>query len=214
MPTATNGASKETAGKQALFLILQQKYLELLEANQTKRALAVLRTELAPLAAHTDKLHALSGYIMCLNKEELYSRAGWDGAAGKSRVLLLHELQSYLQTGMMIPARRLATLFDQSRRYQEMHCMYHTDDGETSLLTNHRCRRTAFPTVSTHILADHTDEVWAIEWSHDGEYIASGGKDSNVIIWKIGVSNAVIPCWRDSIAKSLLDILHAARSCS
>lgn len=127
---------------------------------------------------------------MCMYKEELYTRTGWDGAAGTSRKTLLENLQSFLEPGLMIPPRRLATLFDQSRRYQELHCMYHTESSAVpSLLADHRCRRLAFPSVSTHVLAEHEDEVWVVAWSHCGQYLASGGKDPYVIIWKIGVSN-------------------------
>lgn len=84
-----------------------------------------------------------------------------------------------------MPPRRLATLFDQARRYQELQCTYHTGIQSTSLLHDHRCQREVFPSVTTHVLAEHTDEVWVVEWSPDGNYLASGGKDHLVIIWKI-----------------------------
>lgn len=80
-------------GRQALFMILRQKYLELLELGQIKRALTVLRSELAHLAPHSDELHALSGYIVCVNRDDLYKRSHWDGVNGSSRKLLLKKLQ-------------------------------------------------------------------------------------------------------------------------
>ncbi|EAU88784.2 WD repeat-containing protein [Coprinopsis cinerea okayama7 len=43
-----------------------------------------------------------------------------------------------------------------------------------------------FPNVTTTILNVHTDEVWNMEWSHDGRYLASAGKDKMAIIWKMG----------------------------
>lgn len=42
--------STERSLQEARFLVVEQKYLELLEAGQTKRALSVLRTEVAPVA--------------------------------------------------------------------------------------------------------------------------------------------------------------------
>ena len=48
----------------ARFMIAQQKYLELLEAQNVNAALHVLRDELAPLNADLDELHALSGYVI------------------------------------------------------------------------------------------------------------------------------------------------------
>lgn len=44
----------------ARFLISQQKYLELLEAQKVTAALHVLRNELAPLNTDIDKLNSLS----------------------------------------------------------------------------------------------------------------------------------------------------------
>lgn len=48
------------------FLIRQQKFLELLEQAQTKKALSVLRSELAPLQHSPERLHLLS---RCLSGE-------------------------------------------------------------------------------------------------------------------------------------------------
>lgn len=42
------------------FLIAEQKFLEYLEARETKKALLVLRNELAPLNHNPDRLHQLS----------------------------------------------------------------------------------------------------------------------------------------------------------
>jgi hypothetical protein len=51
---------EDSVGRQAIFKIYEQKYLELLELDQQNRALSVLRHQLAPIAAESDKLHALS----------------------------------------------------------------------------------------------------------------------------------------------------------
>lgn len=53
--------SQNSPGRRAIFMILRQKYLELVEAGQTVRALKVLRNEVAPVATSAAKLHALSG---------------------------------------------------------------------------------------------------------------------------------------------------------
>lgn len=42
------------------FLVGQQKFLEALEQRETKRALSLLRNELAPLNYDSERLHFLS----------------------------------------------------------------------------------------------------------------------------------------------------------
>ncbi|WVF65783.1 hypothetical protein IAT40_000517 [Kwoniella sp. CBS 6097] len=170
---------------QATFLIAQQKYLEYLEIGQQKKALGVLRSDLNRVARDSDVLHTLSSFMMCTDKDDLYERAMWDGAAGTSRRQLLEHLQSFISPQLMVPSRRLATLFDQARRHQQLSCLYHEEPESSSLYTDHRCESGQFPSVTTHVLADHTDEVWRIEWSPDGMCLASAGKDKTVTIWQL-----------------------------
>jgi hypothetical protein len=76
------------------FLIRQQKFLELLEKNETMQALYVLRNEITPLGENTDRLHQLSSLVLCSSIEDVMTQAQWDGTNGSSRELLLIELQS------------------------------------------------------------------------------------------------------------------------
>jgi WD repeat-containing protein 26 len=76
------------------FWIRQQKYLELLEAKETSRALTVLRNEVTPLYHDPQRLQFLSSLLMCPTPEALKSSAHWDGAYGESRRILLSELSS------------------------------------------------------------------------------------------------------------------------
>ncbi|OBZ75757.1 WD repeat-containing protein 26 [Grifola frondosa] len=196
---------------EAKFLISQQKYLELLEAHKTTAALQVLRNELAPLKVEPEQLHALSRFVlratydtllsmkftvliflslmMCSDSADLRHRAGWDGAAGTSRRRLLVNLQRYIPSSVMIPQRRFATLLDQARSYQQGKCLYHNlplSARTFSLYTDHMCDRNAFPRVTTAILEGHTDEVWNLEWSHSGMFLATASKDKSAIIWRVG----------------------------
>lgn len=93
-----------------------------------------------------------------------------------------------MPSGIIVPPKRLATLFDQARRYQQLECSYHNNEPAMTLLSDHSCKRGSFPTVTTHVLSEHTDEVWVLEWSHDGRFLATGGRDERVIIWEVGVS--------------------------
>jgi WD40 repeat protein len=91
----------------------------------------------------------------------------------------------------MLPPRRLDALLTHARAHQRSTCAYHQADSSSdsfSLYVDHACTRAQFPTLTSHILAEHADEVWRLEWSHDGRYLASSSQDKTVIIWRIGVS--------------------------
>ncbi|KAF9447666.1 WD40 repeat-like protein [Macrolepiota fuliginosa MF-IS2] len=185
---------EEGSLEDARFLINQQKYLELLEAKKTTAALQVLRNDLAPMNNGAEQLHTLSSLLMCSDPEELRQRTGWDGASGSSRHQLLDDLQDYIPSSVMIPQRRLSTLLYQAREYQHSRCVYHNSPLESStfsLYTDHHCNKSDFPNTTTTILQGHTDEVWNMQWSHDGTYLATCGKDKTAIIWKTGVSTDI-----------------------
>ncbi|KAI0672732.1 WD40 repeat-like protein [Trametes maxima] len=172
----------------AKFLIAKQKYLEHLEAGKITAALSVLRNELAPLNPELDHLHALSSLMMCSDPSDLRHQVGWDGAGGTSRRRLLMDLQRYIPSSVMIPQRRFATLLDQARAYQQSRCLYHNVPLRSqpySLYTDHQCDRNAFPRVTTAVLSVHEDEVWNLEWSHNGKYLATASKDRTAIIWRV-----------------------------
>ncbi|KAF8268877.1 WD40-repeat-containing domain protein [Lactarius quietus] len=46
-----------------------------------------------------------------------------------------------------------------------------------------------FPRITTAILQVHTDEVWDLEWSHNGKFLASASRDKSIIIWSVRPSN-------------------------
>lgn len=102
-----------------------------------------------------------------------------------SRTVLI--VIAHISPKVMVPQRRLATLLEQARQYQALSCPYHQGSEPSSLYTNHQCDAGQFPSITTHILADHTDEVWRIEWSPDGLMLASAGKDRLVVIWGLEV---------------------------
>jgi len=89
----------------------------------------------------------------------------------------------------MLPQRRLATLLGQAQAYQQRHHALTPSPTEPfSLLVDADPNSVAaFPTHTTHVLQEHTDEVWRVQWSHDGEWLATAGKDRTAMIWKVKV---------------------------
>ncbi|OZJ06122.1 hypothetical protein BZG36_01055 [Bifiguratus adelaidae] len=173
------------SGKLVKFVIRQQKYLELIEAGHVEGALRVLQYELTPLGVAIDKVHALSSLMMCSTPAELGRRAKLAGVHEMSRQALMLELQKHIPSSTMIPPSRLNTLMKQALQYQVTQCLYHNGSEEpVSLLVNHICDRSQFPTRTIHILSDHNDEVWYIAFSADGRYLASASSDRTCIIWR------------------------------
>lgn len=173
----------------AKFLIYEQKYLELLEKGAVQQALECLRTNLTPLKLDFKRVHWLTGLMMCTDGEELKKTASWDGTSGNSRSALLNELRKYISAHTLVPERRLETLVLQALEGQKYRCVHHNtklDCQDFSLFEDHQCPQELLPRKTKHILQGHTDEVWFIRYSHNGQYLASASKDKTVIIWAIG----------------------------
>lgn len=83
----------------------------------------------------------------------------------------------------MIPDRRLAVLLDQVKTHQINDCFYHNTADSPSLYSDHKCDRSMFPSKMTIDLQHHTDEVWFLQFSHDGTKLASASKDRMIYIY-------------------------------
>uniref|UniRef100_A0A8B9KCT9 WD repeat-containing protein 26 n=1 Tax=Astyanax mexicanus TaxID=7994 RepID=A0A8B9KCT9_ASTMX len=183
------------------FLLLQQKYLEYLEDGKVLEALQVLRGELTPLKYNTDRIHVLSGYLMCSHADDLRAKAEWEGKGISSRSRLLDKLQTYLPPSVMLPPRRLHTLLRQAVELQRDRCLYHNTKldnslDSVSLLLDHVCSRKQFPCYTQQILTEHCNEVWFCKFSNDGTRLATGSKDTTVIVWQVDPDTHQLKLWR------------------
>jgi WD40 repeat protein len=165
------------------FLLRQQKYLELLEKRKINTALGVLRAELTPLKTDTNRLHFLSSLVMCSTAKDLRVQADWDGAEGRSRSQLLSEISASISPSVMIPENRLASMLSRLQDEQIEGCQYHNTTLQPSLYTDHECSVEDFPLHPLHKLEQHEDEVWFLEFSHDGSMLATAGKDGLVCVY-------------------------------
>ncbi|PWY99523.1 WD40 repeat-like protein [Testicularia cyperi] len=169
------------------FMLQKQRYLELLEARQTNKALGVLRERLTPHSSDMAQLHLLSSLVVSATPEELRVRAGWDGAAGESRRLLLIEIEKAVSPSIMIPSRRLPRLLEQAQSYQKQQDPFFNQPAEShfSLLADHQSDRSVFPSQVFRVIKDHNDEVWCLAFSHDGTRLATAGADKTVMVWDV-----------------------------
>lgn len=172
------------------FLILEQKYLELLEDGLVLEALHCLRHELTPLKYNTERVHELSSFMMCSNPEDLHEMAEWSGKGPETRQRLIEKLQAFLPPSVMLPPRRLITLLNQAVELQKEKCPYHNTKStnnldDVSLLLDHVCSKDQFPCQTVQVLNDHCDDVWFLRFSPDGSMLATGSKDGTLIIWDV-----------------------------
>lgn len=178
----TGLALAENADKhQMLFDIRQQKFLELLVQRNLLGALKVLREELAPLNHDTRALHRLSSLLMCTSKD-LESQMKWPSDPDQARQRLLEDLANSIAPSVMIRDHRLAELLDQVKQAQINECLYHNSSVPPSLYSDHKCLQEDFPSNTWMILEEHTDEVYCVEFSPDGRYLATAGNDKTLII--------------------------------
>jgi WD40 repeat protein len=164
------------------FLLRQQKYLELLETRDLNAALSVLRCELTPLKTDIGRRHFLASLVTC-PEEEFHQKADWDGVHGESRSILLSEISKSISPSVMIPEHRLATLLSSVQEEQIHACRYHNTAAQPSLYTDHECSEEDFPLQTQLELRTHSDEVWFVEFSHNGTMLATAGKDGLVVVY-------------------------------
>ena len=98
-------------------------------------------------------------------------------------VLIL--LVEYVSPKVMLPPGRLSSLLDQVVIAQQEKCFYHHSEGvyHATLLDDHYCKRSKVPTYRIIAQPPHDDEVWTIEFSNSGKYLASGAKDGTLSVY-------------------------------
>ncbi|CAN6866130.1 unnamed protein product [Brassica oleracea] len=171
------GLLDEKDVKAASFLLLEQKFLELLKFDKIAEALGTLRNEIEPLRINTKRVHELASSL-------ILSGPGKENVSSRSKVLA--ELQSLLPASVIIPEKRLESLVESSLHIQRDACVFHnTLDSDLSLYSDHQCGKHQIPSQTVQILESHTDEVWFLQYSHNGKYLASSSKDQTAIIWEI-----------------------------
>lgn len=176
-------------------MILEEKYLELLEEEQIDAAMQCLQTELREAcegasvdsAAELRSLQVLASYLVCPTPENMRSVAKWSGVAGNSRVQLMDKIGELISPQHMVKEGRLETLVTQALQHQLERCEYHNPTVTTfSLLEDVRDAdpSAVLPQHCVHTLEDHTDEVWYVAFSHDGRFLASASKDKSIKVWE------------------------------
>ncbi|XP_020099483.1 WD repeat-containing protein 26-like isoform X2 [Ananas comosus] len=172
------GISDGDIVRSASFLILEQKFLQLLRNGKATDALEVLRREITPLGINTKRIHELCSYMIGFGKI--------GGESPSSPMKVLEELQKLLPPYLMVAEKRLEHLIEEALTMQKNACPFHNPlDSSLSLYADHRCRKDQIPSQTTQVLEGHTDEVWFVRFSNSGRYLASSSSDKSAIIWEV-----------------------------
>lgn len=146
------GLTDENIVKSASFLILEQKFFELLDGEKIMDALKTLRTEIAPLSINHARVHQLSSCIVSPSQHLSIGSSNQSYVRIKSRSKLLDELQKLLPPTFIIPEKRLEHLVEQALTLQRDACIFHNSlDREMSLYTDHQCGRDQIPSQTLQV---------------------------------------------------------------
>ncbi|KAM7276680.1 hypothetical protein ACFE04_018546 [Oxalis oulophora] len=177
------GDLDETTIKSASFLLLEQKFFDILRMEKVNAALDVLRNEIAPLRINEGRIHELTS---CIISPSRFAGLGLSVPNAKSRSKILEKLEKVLPACVMVPGNRLEHLIEEALDAQCDACLFHnTLDSDLSLYSDHRCGKDHIAFETLQVLDAHTDEVWFLQFSHSGKYLASSSKDQTAILWEV-----------------------------
>ncbi|KAF5178348.1 Wd repeat-containing protein wds-like protein [Thalictrum thalictroides] len=178
----------EETRSSALFLVLKHSMTEFLTRGDDLSALSVLRKQVSLLGIDKEKVHKLASVIVCSEDKELgkiNGKANGNSCIEDLRRRLVVELEELLPPPITVPKRRLGYLVETALIAQRDSCIYHNSRNRFSLYEDHCCGRDQVPTETVQILDSHENEVWFVQFSNSGEYLASSSSDCTAIIWKV-----------------------------
>lgn len=175
--------------QRAKVLLLSQKYTECIHRGDRTSALHCLRHELQPLQTEIDSMPgslpgALPSLAAMLLSHTPLALDHHDETT--SRESLLGELHTLLPPSILIPETRLEELVEQALIAQLDRCPYHNSRAlHLSLFTDYIAGPEQLPTMTSQVLDVHTDEVWALQFSGDGRWLATASKDGSALLWSV-----------------------------
>ncbi|GAB2281871.1 hypothetical protein Dimus_016433 [Dionaea muscipula] len=172
----------DEARSSALFLLFRQTLLDCLTHGDYSTALVILQKKAPGLKVGVDKVHSLALDLLSPNATQ--SEPLNENVVYGLRKKLLVEVERLLPP-VTVPERRLEHLVESAVAFQIDSCMFHNSAKEVSLFEDHSCGRDQIPTQTVQILTEHKNEVWFVQFSNDGEYLASSSCDCTAIIWKV-----------------------------
>ncbi|KAJ0967441.1 hypothetical protein J5N97_024358 [Dioscorea zingiberensis] len=103
----------------------------------------------------------------------------------RRRIGMLLDLLGLMPDWVRVPSGRLEHLVETAVARQLESCFYHNSPEEVTLYEDHACTLGQIPSKCVQTLDAHKNEVWFVQFSNAGEYLASSSKDCTAIIWEI-----------------------------
>lgn len=128
--------------------------------------------------------------LFCPDAPSLRQEACWPGAGPESRQGTLRELLLLLPMKDVVPEGRLEELVEQAVGAQMDGCLYHNALGRArpeSLMRNYAAGPEQLPSRQADMKDGHGDEVWSVEWSHDGGRLATASKNGGAAVWELAL---------------------------
>lgn len=180
----------------AIFLVKESKYIEALVDKEISKALKTLRKELAPLNCEgNSRIPQLASLIRYRSPKEIFTSLGWEykevsslkDRKNRARENLLKKLQALVPPEVFPPDKRLQVLLERTLEQQQARQRW-VPRRSLSLLVDDRDGKEQIPSHTACVLRDHEDEVWHVQFSHCGNYIASVSKSAVVFVWEINIT--------------------------
>ncbi|KAI0982101.1 hypothetical protein GJ496_003562 [Pomphorhynchus laevis] len=193
-----NPESADDDMKMMIWFIMEEEVKELARHGNLEDAIARLRKLRSnEISGMHDKIRELVWDVVS-NPDLSVEKIKDSSSEGRQNLLLT--LHKYFPADVMLPPCRLHTLIGQALSYQNRNCIFHMKDWKLlpsiedlksgkidcdSLLADHNCDRTTFPTLISQRIDSHKDEVWFCIFSHSGTMLCSASKDGQVITWNV-----------------------------
>ncbi|KAI1729793.1 WD repeat-containing protein 26 [Ditylenchus destructor] len=177
-------------------LLLEEKFKSLIASDEILAALRLLQIEYPKDDQFKERYEYLATLLMI--EPSTHSGNAVNGDAQETPINEANDkANAVLPPSLMLPPGRLQELLNQSYTYQVGKCDLHlpsTEEtiDERAILKDHQCGNHDFPTKNTQVLGDHFAEVWCLEFSPCGQYLASGAKSNCVLLWKVAESSRTI----------------------
>ncbi|XP_008775134.1 WD repeat-containing protein WDS homolog isoform X1 [Phoenix dactylifera] len=164
----------------ACFLVWKEQFLELLGSGDGLLAAKdVLWKRIAPLDMDRRRVHKLARSLISsegiVTEENRVSR----------RIKLLLDLVELLPPWVRVPSGRLEHLVETTVLKQAASCFYHNSPDAVTLYADHECSQEQIPSKCIQTLCDHKNEVWFVQFSNNGVYLATSSRDCTAIIWTV-----------------------------